>query len=195
MTLIEAGAALFGVASVIATVKRSVWCWPLGLAQVVLYVHVFYDAKLYGDALLHVIFAGLQVVGWRAWATRRAADGHIAVTLLDATGRLVACAVALLGMGVVGMTLAAFTDAALPWADSFVLSTSLVATWLLAKRALESWIAWIVVDVVAIPLFFARDLSITAWLYVVFLGLSIRGLFAWHKELHRTTLHTASDEQ
>jgi nicotinamide mononucleotide transporter len=78
-----------------------------------------------------------------------------------------------------------WAGAALPYWDAFAAVLSLIAQWLLARKALESWILWIVVDVVSIGIYSAKELYLTAGLYVIFLGLAITGLMAWRRDLAR----------
>lgn len=76
-----------------------------------------------------------------------------------------------------------YTNAAIPYADSFIMSASLVAQWLMARKKLESWLFWITVDVIAVGVYWIKELYITTGLYTVFLILAIMGFFEWRKSL------------
>lgn len=182
MSLVEVAACVLGLINVGLTIRRSVWNFPFGLAMVALYGWVFFGAKLYSDVLLQGFFFVLQLYGWHNW-TRHQADDGTAVAALSWRIR-VACAVAtLLGGGALGFVMARWTDAALPYWDAAIAAMSIAAQTLLSLRRIESWLLWISVDLVAIGVYLHKDLSLTAGLYVVFLGLACVGLVSWRRRL------------
>jgi len=196
LNIVEIVASIFGFFAVALTILRNPWCWPIGLVQVVLYISVFYEAKLYSDMLLHIVFVGLQFYGWGQWyqsqwhrsdPTVEHASREIRVECLSLRGSLAAISVCLVLSGFIGISMRMFTDAAWPFADAFIAGTSLVAQWLLAKRKLESWYLWIAVDIVAIVVFSAKGLIPTTCLYVLFLIMSIFGAIEWHRKWRATT--------
>ena len=189
MTAIEATAVVFGFACVWLTIRQNIWCWPTGLVQVVLYLFIFYQVKLYSDMLLHGVYVVMQLYGWYWWlhGGRDRADlepglhAGLAVTRLSATalaGWVLLVVIASLGWG---QLMATQTDAALPYADAFTTVASLVAQWLLARKKLESWLFWIAVDLAAIGIYFYKGLLLTAGLYTAFLVMAVIGLLAWHR--------------
>ena len=184
MNWTEAVAVVFGAAAVALTIRQSLWCWPLGLVQVALYVYVFYQARLYSDMVLHVIYVVLQVYGWYRW--RRGERGSaLPVSYLSLTERAGWAMAIALAASVWGEAMLRYTDAAAPRADAFIAAASLAAQYLLAIKKLENWIVWIVVDVVAIAVYWSRDLRLTSGLYGVFLGLCVLGLIEWRKAYER----------
>ena len=183
MNWMEAMAVVFGFVCVVLTVRQNIWCWPTGLAQVVLYIFIFYNAKLYSDMILHGIYVVLQLYGWHHWLHGGPDRGHLTVSMLKVRGRAGWLAVVVLGSGLWGYAMARWTDAAAPFADAFVAAASLVAQWLMTRKRLESWILWITVDLVAIAVYIYKSLYLTAGLYAAFLGLAVAGLFAWRKSL------------
>ena len=182
MSLVEIIAVACGLACVGLLIRRSVWSWPIGLVQVMLFVWIFWQAKLYSDTILHVIYVVLQVTGWVAWVrgNNRADDGEMPVRVLSPRGLLLAAGVALAGTALLGFAMS-FTDAALPWADAFTTAASLTAQALLVRKVLQNWLFWIGVDLVAVPVYLSRGLYPTAGLYGVFLVLAIAGYLAWLK--------------
>ncbi len=179
MSWIEIVAALLGLANVALVVRRSLWNYPFGLAMVALYAFVFFDAKLYSDALLQIFFFAVQLYGWWNWNRSRAEAGEVRVERLDERARLAwlaGCVAAAVGWGAL---MHCFTDAAFPWWDGTIAVLSVAAQILQSRRKLESWVLWIAVDMLAIGLFAAKDLWVTAVLYAVFLALSVWGLIGW----------------
>ena len=183
MSLIELTAVAFGLACVVLTIYQSIWCWPTGLVMVGLYIVIFFEAKLYSDMALQVVYVGLQVYGWHQWLRGGPRESALPVTRLS--GRALAgwTAAGLGGAGVLGLVMSRATDASLPYWDALTTSLSLVAQWLMARKRLESWLFWIVVDVVAVGVYVAKDLRPTAGLYAVFLVLATIGLLTWIKSL------------
>lgn len=191
MTTIEIIASIFGFLCVWLCVVRSVWTWPTGLVQVLLFIIVFYQAKLYADMILHVIYVGLQIFGWLAWQKSRRTNSNgesgadaIAVQSLSRLGIAMSVVTTVVLTAVFSILLKQFTDASLPIADSFVAAASLVAQFLLAKRYLENWGYWIVVDTVGIALFAYKELYPTAILYALFWFMAVVGLIRWYQALH-----------
>ena len=184
MNWTEAVAVVFGAAAVALTIRQSLWCWPLGLVQVALYVYVFYQARLYSDMVLHVIYVVLQVYGWYRWRSGERGSA-LPVSYLSLTERASWAMAIALAASVWGEAMLRYTDAAAPRADAFIAAASLAAQYLLAIKKLENWIVWIVVDVVAIAVYWSRDLRLTSGLYGVFLGLCVLGLVEWRKAYER----------
>lgn len=179
MQLIEIIAVILGLACVWLTVRQHIGCWPTGLAMVVLYIFIFFRAKLYSDMLLQVIYVVLQIYGWYAWLHGGPDRKSLQVHRLSERSIgpwLLACVVSTAALGGV---MHAKTDASFPFVDAFATVASLIAQWLMGRKILESWLVWIVVDLVSIGLYLGKELYLTAGLYLVFLGMATWGWFAW----------------
>jgi nicotinamide mononucleotide transporter len=183
MNPIEYVAAGLGVINVALVVRRSVWNYPFGLIMVSLYFFVFFEARLYSDALLQIFFFVVQLYGWRNWLRAKQAAGEVPVAVLTPPERLAwaaATAAASLAWGL-GMT--RYTDAAAPMIDAVIAGMSIAAQILMARRLIENWVLWVVVDAIAIGLFASRGLYATSALYALFLLLSIIGFVGWRRAL------------
>lgn len=179
MTLIEAIATLFGVLCVWLTIRQNILCWPAGLIQVFLYVFVFYRVRLYSDMMLHVIYIIMQLYGWYHWQTSRTRETALPVTTMQRKDLLMCSAIILFGTAFWGSGMQVFTDASAVYADAFVAVTSLAAQFLMARKKLESWIFWVIVDIVAIAVYLYKDLVLTAGLYGLFLCMALAGYVQW----------------
>ncbi len=180
MTLVEAIATFFGLICVWLTVKQNIWCWPTGIAQVTLYIFVFYDARLYSDMILHIIYVIINVYGWYHWLYGNKEKEELKVSLVGnwIWMWLIICVI---GTFTWGYVMANYTNAALPYYDSFITAASLIAQWLMARKIVESWWFWIVVDIVAVGVYFVKGLYITTGLYAVFLVMATMGYFEWRR--------------
>lgn len=183
MTWIEAIAVVFGLACVWLTVRQSIWCWSTGLVQVVLFIFIFLQARLYSDVILHCIYVVLQVYGWHHWLYGGPDHQNLRVSRLSRRGFLGWVLLCGVGTAALGWSMTTFTDAALPYPDAFTTVASLIAQWLLTRKKLESWLFWIIVDVVAIGIYFSKSLFLTTGLYAVFLLMATMGLLAWRKSM------------
>jgi nicotinamide mononucleotide transporter len=180
---LELFAALLGAVSVWLSVRQNIWSWPTAIVNVVLYAIVFYEAKLYADMGLQVIYAVLSIYGWYEWLYGGAGHTELHVTRTGPRlGGLLAL-VAAAGSALLGVVLHRATDAALPFMDSFLSSTSLVAQWMMTKKLLENWLVWIAVDVLYVGMFIFKGLFLTAGLYAVFLALATKGYIDWRRSI------------
>ncbi len=183
MSSLELFAAVLGAVSVYLSVRQNIWSWPTAIINVVVYAVVFYQAKLYADMGLQVIYAGLSIYGWYLWLYGGAGHTELHVTRTGPRLATILTVIALAGAGALGVLLRGATDAALPFMDSFLSSTSLVAQWMMTKKKLENWLVWIAVDVLYVGMFVFKHLYVTAVLYVVFLVLGVRGFIDWRRSM------------
>lgn len=186
MNPLETIAALFGVISVYLSVKQNIWSWPTAIVNVGLYALVFYQARLYADMGLQVVYIVISIYGWYEWLY--GGKNKTALQVSRTPRRLAAL---LIGIGIIstlflGTTLHRTTDAALPYLDSATTSTSLVAQWMMTRKYLENWLVWVAVDVVYIGMFIYKSLYVTAGLYLVFLILSAMGYRQWRASLRES---------
>ena len=183
VTWIELLGDVTGLLCVYLVARAHVWNWPVGIANTVLFFFVFVRARLYGDALLQVVFTALGIYGWWSWTRGGAEGGELPVRRATTLERAGCAGVSLAGTAAAALILARKTDSPVPLWDASVLVLSLVATWAQAEKLLESWWLWIAVDVISVPLYAARTLYPTALLYALFLALCVMGLREWQRLL------------
>lgn len=183
----EIFAAVVGAISVFLSVRQNVLSWPTALVNVALYAVVFYQAKLYADMGLQVVYFFLSLYGWYQWLYGGRNRTELPVSRLPRRLWLVLPALAVAGTAVLGTLLARTTDASLPYLDSALSVTSLIAQWMLTRKILENWVVWIVVDVVYVWMFIHKELHATAVLYAAFLVLAVLGYREWKVSLAKTT--------
>lgn len=172
-----------GILGVWLTTRQSIWCWPVGLASVASYIVVFLGAKLYAAMGLQFVYVGLVAYGWYAWL--HGGEGH-AMLAVSRLPRSLAWGLGAAGVAatvVVGYWLRARTDEALPYLDGFTGSFSLIGQGMQARKYLENWIVWVVVDVVYIGMALTQGLALTAGLYLVYVGLALLGFRDWRRSM------------
>jgi nicotinamide mononucleotide transporter len=180
MTL-EHVAVAFGLANVYLTVRQNIWCWPVGVVMVSLYIYIFFGAKLYSDAGLNVFFLVMQFYGWYQWT--RGGVRHVRslapVKRLHVRGWIWTIAGVVAGTALLGTTMHRLTDASLPYPDAFTTMLSIIAQFFLTRKIIDNWTLWITADVVYVWMYSSKELYWTAGLYVVFLILCVLGYREW----------------
>ena len=182
VTWLELAAFVLSVAMVVCNIRVNVIGWPLAIASSLLYMLLFWNSRLYGDASLQVFFALVAAWGWWQWLRGTDEAGHaLRVRNLGAHGRasvLVAIAIA---WPATALFLHRFTDTDVPWWDAFPTAASVVGQWLLGRKYVENWPTWVVVNVVSIGLFAYKGLWLTVLLYALFAVLSVMGWREWRQ--------------
>ncbi len=181
MSLIEIVAVLLGLANIVLIIRRSVWNFPFAIAMVSLYFVIFRDAQLYSDAGLQIFFAVVNLYGWWSWHRNRADVGEVVVRRLPAFGYAICIAGSVAAIWGWGAFMGSYTQTSYPYWDASVAMLSVAGQILMARRFVENWHWWILVNLISIPLYVLKGLYLTAGLYGVFLVLAIAGLVAWRK--------------
>lgn len=171
-------------ASVILAARNSIHTWWTGIIGCLLFAVVFYNARLYADTTLMLIFIGASVTGWWQWRRGDQGDPLPVSSVRPALLALYVVPALLITLGY-GALLHRFTDAYAPFWDSAVLGCSLLAQFLLLRRKLESWLVWMLVNVIAIPLYFSRELTVTAVVYCGYLINAGVGWWYWRRLLRQ----------
>jgi len=192
---------VLGLAAVLLLIRQSIWTWPVGLAYALISVWVFLNARLYADLLLHVFYVGMNLYGWWYWLNAKrepvgnpgperaderhggAETGGLPVTRSRVAQLLVLGAIGLLGSLCMGFYFATYTNADYAYADSATTAFSFVAMWMQARKLLESWVLWFVIDIGACALYTIKGLDFYAILYLVYLALAVIGWRAWRRTL------------
>jgi nicotinamide mononucleotide transporter len=175
-----AGTAL-GLLNLWLTVRQNIWCWPVGIACVLCFGFVFFEARLYSDVLLQVVYVGMQIYGWWYWVNKGHSGMHSTSSIIQLnTQDIVRWAVVVaLGAAGLGAGMASFTKAHLPYLDALPTVISIVAAWLQAKKVLQSWLFFIIGNLLFIGVYAIKGLHLTIALYVVSTGLAIMGYLQW----------------
>lgn len=189
LSYVELIATLFGLVSVFLASRSSVLTWPTGILNEIGLFLLFFQVQLYADMLLQVFFLFVTIYGWYYWNRHSSPRDTIAVNQKTFIKLLVLLACATICVGSIVAQLHTLmptifhNQAASPYVDSFVTTASIIATFLLAKKILQTWIFWIIVDVVSIGLFFSRGIYFVAFEYVIFLAMAVYGYFNWSKKI------------
>lgn len=175
---LEAASFVTGALCVWLVVKQSIWNFPIGLANVVMYCVVYFQSRLFADAGLQIVYFVLQLIGWYLW--RYGGVRHTELKVARASGMELGVLTLLTVASTLGLWQVLYHagGSAVFW-DALTTSISLASQWLLNRKRLENWIGWIIADMIYVPLYLYKELYLTAILYVIFLTMAIMGLRAW----------------
>ena len=184
VTGVEIVAFVLALVMVVLNMRVNPVAWPLAIVSSLLYFALFWDSKLYGDASLQIFFAVIALWGWWQWLRGTQADGAaLQVRRLPAPTRWRLLAALALAWPATALFLKTYTDTDVPWWDAFPTAASVIGQWLLGRKYLENWLAWIVVNVVSVGLFAYKGLWLTVLLYSLFIAMSVLGWRAWQRLL------------
>lgn len=177
----------FGLLYILLSIKQNIWCWPVGFITSALYVYVFFVTKFYADMGLQVYYLMVSVYGWYHWMfgakSKKQDDLKISKTNIKLAIYLFLAASIL--FIIISYILVNYTDSEIPYWDAFTTAASFVATWMLARKIIEHWIIWIIVDSVSLGLYIYKELYPTVILFAVYTILAILGYIEWKKELKK----------
>ena len=183
LTILEIIATISGLVHVYLLTKEKIIAWPFGIVTVSIYVYIFFVSKLYSDAILHVIYFFLNIYGWYNWSRRHNDAPDVLITRLSRPGILLFSVIIIAGSLSWGTVMQHNTDASFPYFDAYTTVASLCAQYLLAQKKIDNWIIWILVDLVAIPIYLLKGLYFTSGLYFVYLLLCISGFLQWRRAM------------
>ncbi len=197
MSYIEFIGTVFYLWSVWLISKRNILTWPIGIISVALFMALFYQIRLYSDAIEQIYYLGASIYGWWVWNKSPKDNGRITdVKYSNSKGLILWVAVTLVFSAITGVLMSRihillptiFPEAAsFPYLDAFTTIMSFSAMWLMAQKKIESWAYWIIVDVIGIWLYFVKDIKFISLLYIVLLIMAFNGLRMWKKTAKQMT--------
>lgn len=171
-----------GLAYVIFAARESIWCWPCALVGTAIFIFLFWDVSLLMESALNVYYLIMAIYGWWHW-TRDKPDNESKLPIRTWSAKqhiLTIGLIALLTL-VSGTLLSDRTSAALPFLDSFTTWSAVITTWMVARKILENWLYWIVIDAASIVLYLDRSLYMTALLFVLYVFIAAYGYWEWRQ--------------
>jgi nicotinamide mononucleotide transporter len=179
LSRLELLAVLLAIAYLLLAIRQNIWCWFCAAVSTAIYVYLFLDAKLYMESLLNVFYFAMALYGSYVWNSGRAGNAELPVSVWPISVH----AIAIVTIGTCSFTsgwlLDRHTDAAFPYIDSMTTWSAIWATFLVARKVLENWWYWLVIDSVSVFIYWARDLQLTSLLFVIYVVLVPIGLLNW----------------
>lgn len=167
------------------SVRQKIWLWPFGILSSSFFIYIFYHSKFYAGMSLQVYYLIISFYGWYHWSAGQKGDDtpQLPVTRLKLKTGLIAAAVFTVLFITIAQILDRFTNSDVPWGDSFTATGSVIATWMLARKILEHWLLWIIIDALAVTLYFYKGMYPTVTLYIVYTIIAVFGYFQWKKSI------------
>ena len=184
---IEWIAVITGLMSVWFSMKENLLVYPFGIVSVLIYVYLAFNYKLYADMGVNSYYFVMSVYGWVHWKNTGDERDQIPVTMNNNSEWLVTIALLVGSFGILVFVLMNFTDSDVPIWDATTTCFAITGMWLMAQKKIENWIAWIITDVISIPLYFYKGLVLTSMQFFLFTILAIAGYLAWRKSLEKVS--------
>lgn len=183
--------AVSGLIYLYFSVKQNIWLWPVGLITSAFYIIVFYYSQLYADMSLNVYYLIVSIYGWHHWLIRKDNTYHSSIKIgtLSLKGwstYLLSAIVLTIFLGLILVNIPqklGFKPSSVPWWDAFLTGSSIIATWMLARKILEQWLWWIIIDAFSIGVFFYKELYFTTILSIVNTIVAVVGYIKWKQDI------------
>ena len=172
-----------GLAYILLEYKASVWMWVVGFFMQSLGIVLYYQKGLYADCGMEFYYLAMTVYGFIAWMRHKQKTSDLPIRHMPKNTALVWVGLGLVFWLVIYLILAYFTDSRVPVLDAFTTAFSIVGIWALARKYLEQWFVWIVVDIVTCCLYFYKDIPFKASLYGLYVVIAVFGYFKWKKTI------------
>jgi len=179
---LETVAVILAIAYLLFAIKENSLCWYCAFFSTAIYVWIFGDVSLYMESALNIYYMAMAVYGWYQWQRGGQDKTGLQISRWSLGNHFLAVGVILIATVTSGYLLAANTDARLPYLDSFTTWASVITTVMVARKIIENWLYWVVINMVSIFLYLDRELYQTAGLFVLYIVLAVAGYIIWIKK-------------
>ena len=177
-------ATILGVIYVLGAAFKKIWCWPFGIVGSFIFAWISFTANYYQDAILQLYYVGMGVYGWVNWKNSSQISQQINIQTRSKSFHII-----FVGIGIALSIASGFYFKGLgndlPFVDAFTTVFSVMVTWMVAKRILENWVYWILIDMVGIYMYYVKGLNVISGLFIFYTLFAIAGLYLWTEEYNR----------
>ena len=177
----EAIAVVLAIIYLLLAIRQNIFCWVAAFGSTMIYLVLMFRVGLYMESALQLFYIAMAIYGWYCWRGGSAAGQVLQVENWPLAYNILPLVLIAVATGGSGMALDIYTDAQLPYLDSFTTWGAIVSTWMVAKKIIQNWHYWFVIDSVSIYLYASRGLWLTVMLFTFYLVLIVIGLRAWRK--------------
>lgn len=187
LNILELIAIISGITSVWFSKKGNILVYPVGLLNTVIYIYLSFKGALYGEASVNLFYTIMSLYGWYNWLRKGIDDRYLVhISYSSSKDRLLQILFFLIVFLVIYIALVyvkdIFSPGSIPWADALASASAFTAMWLMTRKKVESWIWWVVTNIISIPLFYVKEYTLTAVYYGILLILAVLGLQEWRKK-------------
>jgi nicotinamide mononucleotide transporter len=182
----EGVAVLLALSYLVLAIRENPWCWVAAFLSTSIYLVLMFQVGLYMESALQLFYLAMAIYGWYSW-THGDGPNHSLQVISWKPSRHVLPVVVILTLTLVsGFLLSKFTQAAMPYLDSFTTWGAIFTTWMVTRKILQNWHYWFVIDSVSVYLYINRGLALTALLFILYLVLVVVGYLSWKKRMDST---------
>lgn len=174
---------LTGAACVALLVRQNIWNWPLGIANNLVFILLFYRTGLYADVGLQAFYVAISIYGWWSWLHGGRDHGALTVSRIPPLPALLLVLAMATTTAALAWLLRHFTNSTVPVLDSLITALSLAAQFMMTRKWLENWLVWIAANCISVGLLIYKGLYVTSGLYLVYQVLCVLGWVAWRRAL------------
>ena len=179
----EVFAVILGMTYVILAAKESQWAWPFAFFSTLIYTILFWDGALISSSILNFYYMAMAIYGFILWKEDEA-GARLSISTLALKQHILIIASGLVGSVVLGYLSETYLGARFAYLDAFVMVFSGIATWMMAKKVLENWFYWMIIDSTAVVLYFKSGYLATIVLFVLYVILAFYGYASWRKKFN-----------
>ena len=180
-SVIESIAVLFSIIYVVLAAKQNNLCWIFAIMSVLLYIYVCYTAGLYAETALQIFYLFMSFYGLYIWNKDKLKSSVVQWSI---SKHLVFILIGAIFTFIMGFYFTIYTSAKMPIIDSFTTIFSVIATFMVAKKILENWLYWIIIDLTSIYIYFSRDLHLTSLLFLIYTIIAVFGYIKWTRKIN-----------
>ncbi|ACA86172.1 nicotinamide riboside transporter PnuC [Shewanella woodyi] len=191
LTAWEGVAVILAAAYLLLAMKGSIWCWFAAFASTAIYTALFWKVSLLMESVLNVYYMAMAIYGFQQWSKGKRDDTGGVISW--SFNRHLKIIVVTAGVSLLmGYLMANFTSASFPYLDAATTCYAVMTTYLVAKKVLENWLYWVVIDLVSIYLYLQKGLMLTSLLFILYVGMAIGGYFLWRSTMREQDMATVS---
>lgn len=161
--------------------RASIYLWIASIIMPAIYLFVFYDAGLYADTAINIYYLIIAIYGWYAWKRGNPDNQELSITHISTRQAITMVALYVVMQVAISLVLIHLTDSDVPWFNGLTSALSIVGMWMLARKWIEQWIVWAVVDILSAGLYCYKGLYLTALLYVIYAIIAFFGYRKWRQ--------------
>lgn len=180
MSFLEIVGFIFGVAGVWLTIKKNIWCFPVGIVNVLITAYLVFNKTLFADTLQQLVYFVLLVIGWVNWNSSSSRN-KLEISFVTKKSYMSLAVIFITGSLLMGYVFSNYSAASFPYWDSGATVICFIAQWLIAKRKIENWILWMIANPMYIAMYLLKDLPLYAVLSFIYLVMAVLGFVEWRK--------------
>ena len=185
MSITEIIGFIFGVAGIWLTMRENTWCFPIGLVNVIVSLVLFFSQKLYSDCIQQIVYILLLSYGWYKWLIGENKKSELKISFSSNKLLVILLSLCILFSLAAGFMFEKYTDASLPYWDASATALSFTAQWMIARKKIENWLLWMIVNSMYVGIYLYKDLLLYAVLFFIYFLLAVKGWMEWKKKYQK----------